>query len=180
MAAVVVGMLVLGEPSARYFPMDGRTKYIYNRKNKSPEEWQFKKNPELYGGFECSVLNRINQADYSSIQEYYVREKKGIIKLAVSKDMGVKKPEKMRLLPERLKTGLEFDAGMIKNTPIIGRIVSREDLSTPVGDCRGYKIEYKAGKYIDMDVWYCKDVGVVRSVDRVSGGETGIISMVTK
>jgi len=117
-AAIIIVLAVIGETSAPYFPMDGGVKYIYNRKNKSPEEWQFRKKAEMFGDFECRVLDKTNQADYSTMQEYYIREKKGIIRLGISKDMGAKKAGKMRVLPERLKKGLVFDAGSVKNTQI--------------------------------------------------------------
>jgi hypothetical protein len=173
---VIIVMILLGESSAAYFPLDNTEKYVYNKKNKSPEEWQMQKKTAMVGEYECKVLNKIDKGYYFSVQEYYVAGKKGIIRLAVSKDYGQKKEDKMRLLPERLKTGLEFDAGSIKNTPITGTVAETDELSTPVGECKAYRVEYRAGNYVNMDVWYGKGIGVIKYTDRVTGDQLDLVS----
>lgn len=173
---IVVVIVMLGESSAAYFPLENTGKYIYNKKNKSPEEWQIKSKTARVGDYDCVVLNKIDQANYFSVQEYYVTGKKGIIRLAVSKDFGQKKEDKMRILPERMKAGLEFDAGTLKNKPITGTVSKAEELSTPVGECKVYKVEYRAGSYMNLDVWYAKDVGVIKYTDRVTGDQLDLVS----
>jgi len=59
-------------------------------------------------------------------------------------------------------------------------VADREKMSTPVGDCAAYVVEYTAGNYMKTRVWYCKDIGIVRKVDEVVAEELGIISMVGK
>jgi hypothetical protein len=177
---IIIVMVVIGESSSAYFPLENTGNYIYNKKNKSPEEWHILKKTAMVGEYECKVLNKTDEGYGFSAQEYYVAGKKGIIRLAKSKDYGQKKEDKMRLLPERLKTGLEFDAGTIKNTPITGTVAETEELSTPLGECKAYRVEYRAGNYINLDVWYGKGIGVIKYTDRVSGDQLDLVSRVDK
>jgi len=173
---IVIAVILLGESSAAYFPLENTGKYVYNKKNKNPEEWQFQQKTSMVGENECRVLNKIDKGDYFSVQEYYIAGKKGIERLAVSKDYGQKKADLLLLLPARLKTGKQFDAGTIKNTAITGTIAETDVLSTPVGECKSYRVEYRAGSYVNFDVWYGKGVGIVKYTDKVSGDELDLVS----
>lgn len=177
---IIAVIVMLGESSSAYFPLENTGKYVYNKKNKSPEEWQVQQKTARVGEYDCVVLNRIDKGYYFSVQEYYVANKGGIIKLAESKDFGQTREKKMRILPARLKTGLEFEAGTFKNTPINAVIAEKEELSTPVGDIMVYKVEYRAGNYLNLDVWYGKGVGVIKYQDRVTGDQLDLVSRVDK
>jgi hypothetical protein len=177
---IAVVIIMLGESSAAYFPLENTSKYVYNKKNRSPEEWQVQAKTARVGDFDCKVMNKMDMENHSLIQEYYVAGKKGIIMLAVSKDYGPKKESKMRLLPARLKKGLLFDSGTLKNTAITGTIAEIEELSTPVGDCKVYRVEYRAGNYLNRDVWYGKAVGVIKYNDKITGDQLDLVSRVEK
>jgi hypothetical protein len=177
---IVIVMILLGESSAAYFPLKNTGKYVYNKKNKSPEEWQVQSKPAMVGEYECAVLNKMEMGSHSLTQEFYVAGKKGIIRLATAKDYGQKKQDKMRLLPGRLKKGLEFDAGTVKNTPITGVVAETEELSTAAGECKAYMVEYRAGNYLNLDVWYGRDIGVIKYTDRVTGDELDLVSKAEK
>jgi hypothetical protein len=174
---VIVLFAILGEKSGSYFPLKSGVKYIYNRKNRSPQEWQVQKKTDMVGDYECVVLNKIDQGNYSSIQEYYCEIKKGLARLAVSDDYGKKKDDKMLILPARMKQGVEFDAGSIRNVPIKAAVDSKETMSTPLGDIDAFKVRYRAQGYMDTDVWYGKDIGVIKMTDRITGDELSLISM---
>jgi hypothetical protein len=177
---LVIVLIMIGEKSLVYFPLSEGVKYIYNRKNKSPEEWQVLKKKDMVGEYECSVLNKVDQSNYFSTQEYYSVGGKGIILLATSSDYGKKTGAKMRLMPYRIKDGIEFAAGSLKNTAITGMVLGREEMSTPVGDVQAYKIEYRAGSLMDREVWYAKGVGIIKVIDRISGDELTLINRVEK
>jgi hypothetical protein len=177
---IIIVITLLGESSAAYFPLENTGKYVYNKKNKSPEEWQIQSKTGRVGDYECAVLNKMEVGTHMLTQEFYVAGKKGIIKLAESKDYGQKKQDKMRLLPERLKKGIVFEAGSLKNTPITGTVTETEELSTAVGECRAFKVEYRAGEYMNKDVWYGKGVGVINYTDRVTGDQLDLVSKVEK
>jgi hypothetical protein len=177
---VIIAVVMLGEKSTGYFPLENGDKYIYNRKNKSPEEWQLLKKTAMVGEYECYVMNKVDQGNYFSTQEYYNEGKNGIIMLAVSKDYGKKNEKKMRLLPDRIKKGLKFTAGTARNMTINAVVVGKEEMSTPVGDVPAYRVEYKAGDIINREVWYAKDVGIIKITDRVTGDELTLIKRVEK
>ncbi len=177
---LIIVMVVIGEKGAGYFPVESGGKYIYNRKNKSPEEWQVLKKKAMVGEYECCVLNKVDQLNYFSTQEYYNVGKNGIIMLAVSKDYGKKSGQKMRLLPDRIKKGVKFTAGTARNTMINAVVVEKEEMSTPVGEVPAYRVEYKAGDIFNREIWYGKGVGILKIIDRVTGDELTLINRVEK
>jgi hypothetical protein len=176
----IIVIVMLGEKSTLYFPLENGGKYIYNRKNKSPEEWQMLKKTAMVGEYECYVLNKVDQMNYFSTQEYYNCGKNGIIMLAVSKDYGKKNEQKFRLLPDRIKTGVKFTAGTVRNTVINAVVMEKDEMSTPVGEVPAYRVEYKAGDLMNREVWYAKDVGVIRITDKGTGDEMTLINRVEK
>lgn len=178
--AVLIIVSAMGEKSAAYFPLEDTGKYIYNRKNKSPESWQIKTKKAMVGQDECAVLDRIDQGNFFSKQEYYISDKKGVLMLAVSKDSGTKTAQKLRILPYRMKAGLVFEAGTVKNTPITATIAEKEEMSTPVGEINVWKVEYRAGNYMDTDVWYGEGAGIIKYVDRKAGDQIDLVSRVDK
>ena len=76
--------VVMGEKSLKYFPLKPtKGKFIYNRINLSPEEWKVLEKKETVGGFETTVINKIDQGNYFSTQEYYFVDKERQLKRKV-------------------------------------------------------------------------------------------------
>lgn len=173
--ATFVVIAILGESSTNYFPLDPGVKLLYNRKNMSPEEWEVLNKTEKVNGYDCKILNRTDKGNFSTIQEYYYKGKKGIYKIATSKDYGKKKEDKFIILPARLKKGIVFNAGYYKGNLIKGKVVDKENLSTPVGDVIAYKVQYKAKDY-NVDMWFAKGVGLIKLKNNITGHELSLIS----
>ncbi len=173
--ATFVVIIVLGESSGNYFPLNTGEKLLYNRKNMSPEEWEILNKTEKVSGYDCKVLNKTDKGNFSTIQEYYFKGKKGIYKIAVSKDYGKKKEDKFIILPSRLKKGIVFNAGYYKGNLIKGKVVDKEKLSTPVGDVTAFKVQYKATDY-NVDIWFAKGVGIIKLKNNLTGNELNLIS----
>ena len=175
--ALVVIMAVLGERSTKYFPLDTEAKYVYNRMNLSPEQWSVLEKKEELGGFECTVINKIDQGNYFSKQEFYYAGKNGIVRVGYSKNFGKKRVSKFGMLPAKIKEGTEFTAGKTKSTVIKGTIIGKETVSTPLGEYDAVKVTYKAGRFMDKTMWYAKGVGIIKIVDSLRNKKTDIISM---
>lgn len=172
-------IVVLGENSKNYFPLNPGDKYLYNRKNMSPEEWEILNKTEKVDGYKCVILNKTDKGNFSTIQEYYFKDKKGIYKVAVSRDYGKKKRDNFFILPARLKRGVVFNAGYHKGNLIKGNIVNKEKLSTPIGEVTAFKIQYKAKDY-NVDIWFAKSVGLIKLKNNLTGYELNLISETIK
>ncbi|MCX7698447.1 MAG: hypothetical protein N2114_03150, partial [Candidatus Goldbacteria bacterium] len=173
--ATFVVINVLGESSFNYFPLNAGEKLLYNRKNLSPEEWEVLNKTEKINNYDCKILNKTDKGNFSTIQEYYFQGKKGIYKIAISKDYGKKKEDKFMLLPKRIKKGIVFNAGYHKGNLIKGKVVEKEQLSTPIGDVTAFKISYKATDY-NVDIWFAKGVGIIKLKNNLTGYELNLIS----
>ncbi len=173
--------IILGEKSTVYFPLKSGIKFIYNKKNQSPEEWEILKKVENINNYECKILNVIDKGTFFTKQEYYYAGKKeGIIRLAVSKDYGKKTKAGFKLLPPRIKKGMEFKAGKIKDEIVNAKIEEKETLSLPIGTLDTYRVHYKAEPYYDEIIWFAKNTGIVKKVDNVNNIELNIINMEQK
>ena len=183
LAAIIIAtfivIAVLGESSVSYFPLNAGDKFLYNRKNMSPEEWEVLNKTGKVSGYNCIILNKTDKGNFSTIQEYYFKDKKGIYKVAVSKDYGKKKEDRFVILPARLKKGAIFDAGYYKGNLIKGKVLDREKLSTPVGDVTAFKVRYKANDY-DVDMWFAKNTGLIKLKNNLTGYELNLISETKK
>ncbi len=177
--ATFVTLAVLGESSTNYFPLEPGDKFLYNRKNMSPEEWEVLNKTEKVSGYDCRILNKTDKGNFSTTQEYYFKGKKGIYKVAISKDYGKKKEDKFVILPARLKKGNVFNAGYYKGNLIKGKILDKEKLSTPVGDVTAFKVQYKARDY-NIDMWFAKDTGLIKLKNNLTGYELNLISETKK
>lgn len=173
--ATFIVIAVLGESSTNYFPLNTGDKFLYNRKNMSPEEWEILNKTEKVGGYNCKIINKTDKGNFSTIQEYYFKGKKGIYKVAVSKNYGKKKEDKFVILPSRLKKGIIFNAGYHKGNLIKGNVLNKEKLSTPVGDVTAFKVQYKATNY-NVDMWFAKGVGLIKLKNNLTGYELNLIS----
>jgi len=175
--ALIIILVSLGERSAKYFPLEPGFKYVYNKKGKSPEEWKVLSKKTDIGGYSCSMINRIDQGNFSSKQEYYYTGKEGVIRVAYSKNFGSKKESQLVVLPPRIKKGAKFSGGTIRGTEIEGVIQDREILNTFLGEVEALKVSYSGGKYVNKTVWYAEGVGLVKEEDRANRGEMGLISL---
>jgi|DewCreStandDraft_4_1066084.scaffolds.fasta_scaffold03822_5 hypothetical protein len=177
--ATFIVIIVLGESSANYFPLYVGEKLLYNKKNMSPEEWEVLNKTEKINGYDCKILNKTDKGNFSTVQEYYFKGKKGIYKVASSKEFGKKKDEKFMLLPSRLKKGTTFNAGYFKGNLIKGKIINKEKLSTPVGDVEAFKVQYRANNY-SVDIWFAKSVGIIKIKNNLTDYELNLISETVK
>ena len=174
---IIISMLVLGEASTSFFPVDAGTKYLYNKKGKNPEERTFLAAKENLYGYDCSVLNITDKGSYSTRQEYYcVDKEKGYARLAYSYNHGQKEKDVFVILPYKIKEGKQWNAGMIKGQVIKASIAGREKMMTPAGEAETVRVEYKAAPYMDSTVWYAKDVGVVKEINNLTADEMSLIS----
>ncbi|GEM_PF-1488670 len=170
--------IILGEKSTVYYPLKSGIKFIYNKKNQSPEEWEILNKIENINNYECKILNVIDKGTFSSTQEYYYTGKKeGIIRMAISKDYGKKIKAGFKLLPARIKKGMEFKTGKIKDKIINAKVEEKETLSLPIGTLTTYRVHYKAEPYYDEIIWFAKNTGIVKKVDNVNNTELNIINM---
>lgn len=177
--ATFIFIVVLGESSTNYFPLNPGDKFLYNRKNMSPEEWEILNKTEKVNGYNCKIINKTDKGNFSTLQEYYFRGKKGIYKVAVSKNYGKKKENRFVILPSRLKKGVCFNAGYYKGNLIKGEVLGKEKMSTPVGDLDAFKIKYKATNY-NVDIWFAKGIGLIKLKNNITGYELNLISEVGK
>ncbi len=173
--------IIIGEKCITYFPLKSGIKFIYNKKNMSPEEWEILNILANINNFQCKILNIVDKGNFFSKQEYYYIDKKeGIIRLAVSYDYGKKTKDGFRLLPARIKKGKEFKAGKIKNKIINAKIEEKETMSLPIGELTAYRVHYIADPYFNEIIWFAKNTGIVKKVDNVAKIELNIINMEKK
>ncbi|MBP7791784.1 MAG: hypothetical protein KA120_01855 [Candidatus Goldbacteria bacterium] len=165
---------IRGESSTGYFPLNAGVKLLYNRKNMSPEEWEILNKTENVSGYNCKILNKTDKGNFSTTQEYYFKGKNGIYKVAYSKDYGKKKEDKFIILPARLKKGVTFNAGYHKGNLIKGKVVDKEKLSTPIGDVSAFKVQYRTDGY-NVDMWFAKNIGVIKLKNNLTGYELNLI-----
>jgi hypothetical protein len=177
--ATLIVITVRGESSSVYFPLNAGVKLLYNKKNMSPEEWETLNKMETVSGYNCKILNKTDKGNFSTIQEYYFKGKKGIYKVAYSKDYGKKKEDRFIILPGRLKKGTTFNAGYYKGDLIKGKVVDKEKLSTPIGDVSAFKVQYRAKGY-SVDMWFVKNVGVIKLKNNLTGYELNLIKETEK
>jgi hypothetical protein len=176
-AAIIIIMLVAGEPGSSYFPTDTGMKYLYNKKGKNPEERSFLGKKENLYGYECSVLNIVDKGSYTTRQEYYCYDKeKGYARLAYSDNHGMITKDVFVILPNIIKEGRQWNAGIFKGSVVKAQITGREKMMTPEGTLETIVVEYKAIPYMDLTVWYAKDLGVIKEKNNLTADETSLIS----
>jgi hypothetical protein len=183
-AIIAAGLIItavifvtMGEKSIAYFPMRTGGNTTYNIKGRNPEMWEFLDKQEDVMGEACYIMNKVDKGTNLSVQEFYCYGKEGLRKMAQASNFGEKKNYGVMILPYRLKTGKTFVAAQTVNGPINAVIEAKETVSTSVGEVKAYRISYKGGKATDRTVWYGKDVGVIKVVDRGQSEELDIISM---
>jgi hypothetical protein len=174
---VITVILLIGEPAGLFFPTNSGIKYLYNKKGKNPEERSFVEKKENLYGYECSVLNIVDKGSYTTRQEYYcVDKEKGYARLAYSNNHGKKEKDVFVIMPYKIKDGKEWNAGMVKDKVVKAVIAGREKMMTPVGESETIRVEYKAAPYMDMTVWYAKDMGIIKEKNNLTADEMSLIS----
>jgi len=177
LVSIVIILTVRGESSTDYMPLQNGEKCTYNRTGKSPEEWDVMDKQKNINGYVCQAINKIDKETNLSYQDYYCVGDAGIVRVAYSDNFGDIKEMQMGVLPARIKVGEEFTAGKIRDKVIYAKIVSKEKMSTMVGDVESIKVEYNADPYYKDTIWFGKGIGVVKEVDGLTNEERTLISV---
>jgi hypothetical protein len=176
-AGAITVLLLSGEQGGLYFPVDSKFKYVYNIKGKNPQEWHFLEKKESLYGYECSVLVKSDKATFSTRQEYYCSDKtNGIARLAYSDNYGAKIKDVFVILPYRIKQGKKWNAGTIKDKVITAVIGKQDTIITAAGKADSYRVDYKALPFMDVTVWYSRNMGIVKELNNITAEQTDIIS----
>lgn len=168
---------VAGKSSAPFFPVKMGVENLYNIKGKSPEKWGFIQKTAVIDGEECRILNRVNQSNYLSNQEYYFQAEEGFVRAGFSSNFGKVKKSRFVMLPMKYKKGKPFEAASFQGKTVKGNIEAEEELSTSAGTFETLKVKYDGKPYIDKTIWYAKDIGIVKIFDRIKKEEVNIVSL---